>query len=105
MAGDEVVDFEPVFDGADAVFEAFVDGHVCSYAVGEWRMASSEFQVAKGLRRVFTGRSAMRPLAAAAQRRDAAGSDGNAEQPRGVGAGDAGPRLAADVRCPPHDVR
>src|SRR5262252_4627191 len=27
VAGDQVVDFEPVFDGADSLFEAFVGGH------------------------------------------------------------------------------
>jgi hypothetical protein len=27
VAGDQVVDLEPVFDGADSVFEAFVGGH------------------------------------------------------------------------------
>jgi hypothetical protein len=28
VTGDKVVDFEPVFDGPDAVFEGFADGHI-----------------------------------------------------------------------------
>jgi hypothetical protein len=43
MAGDEVIDFEPVFDGANAVFEAFVVAHgllpyVCAIANGKERI-------------------------------------------------------------------
>jgi hypothetical protein len=43
MAGDEVVDFKPVLNRTDAVFEAFVDSHALlpkRRANSEWRIAN-----------------------------------------------------------------
>ena len=45
VAGDQVVDLEPVFDGADSVFEAAIDAHVSLPHIGsvtcEWRYRHS----------------------------------------------------------------
>jgi hypothetical protein len=40
MAGDDVVDFKPIFDGADAIFEAFRGCHDLLPS-NNWRMVSS----------------------------------------------------------------
>jgi hypothetical protein len=41
VAGDQIVDLEPVFDGADSVFEAAIDAHVSlphtASVTCEWR--------------------------------------------------------------------
>src|SRR5262245_24375982 len=44
VAGDQVVDLEPVFDGADLVFEASIDAHVSLPHIASVtsRMASSD---------------------------------------------------------------